>query len=210
MRFDPRLYVILDMSVVHDPPAETVTQLVDGGATLIQLRCKLDDTRHFYEHAVAVRLSIQNPDVRLIINDRVDIAMAIDADGVHLGAEDLSVRDARRLMGPDKIIGASANTIDEAMAAQSQGASYLGVGTVFPTRSKSNIKSIIGIEGLKEIIARVSIPVVAIGGISASSIPDIFSAGASGIAVISAVFGDNAPQSRVRELRHRIENTVAS
>lgn len=204
MTFDLRLYVILDTNVLKNPMDETVRQLIDGGATMIQLRHKGTDTLEFYRQASIVRSLVRDP-VRFIVNDRVDVAMAVGADGVHLGTDDLPVTMARRLLGAGAIIGASANTPDEARRAEADGASYLGVGTVFPTRSKNNIKSIIGIEGLKNIVTRVHIPVVAIGGITPDHIEQVMQTGAAGVAVISAVFGRGQPMSDTRQLRQRID-----
>lgn len=204
MTFDLRLYVILDTNVLKNPMDETVRQVIDGGATMIQLRHKGTDTLEFYRQASIVRSLVRDP-VRFIVNDRVDVAMAVGADGVHLGTDDLPVTMARRLLGAGAIIGASANTPDEARRAEADGASYLGVGTVFPTRSKNNIKSIIGIEGLKNIVTRVHIPVVAIGGITPDHIEQVMQTGAAGVAVISAVFGRGQPMSDTRQLRQRID-----
>lgn len=204
MTFDLRLYVILDTNVLKNPMDETVRQLIDGGATMIQLRHKGTDTLEFYRQASIVRSLVRDP-VRFIVNDRVDVAMAVGADGVHFGTDDLPVTMARRLLGAGAIIGASANTPDEARRAEADGASYLGVGTVFPTRSKNNIKSIIGIEGLKNIVTRVHIPVVAIGGITPDHIEQVMQTGAAGVAVISAVFGRGQPMSDTRQLRQRID-----
>lgn len=204
MTFDLRLYVILDTNVLKNPMDETVRQVIDGGATMIQLRHKGIDTLEFYRQASIVRSLVRDP-VRFIVNDRVDVAMAVGADGVHLGTDDLPVTMARRLLGAGAIIGASANTPDEARRAEADGASYLGVGTVFPTRSKNNIKSIIGIEGLKNIVTRVHIPVVAIGGITPDHIEQVMQTGAAGVAVISAVFGRGQPMSDTRQLRQRID-----
>jgi thiamine-phosphate pyrophosphorylase len=204
MTFDLRLYVILDTSVVRTPLDDVVRQVIDGGATMIQLRHKGTDTLEFYRQASIVRSIVHDP-VRVIVNDRVDVAMAARADGVHLGTDDMPVDIARRLLGKDAIVGASANTPEEALQAEALGADYLGVGTVFPTTSKSNIKSVIGTEGLKNIVMQVHVPVVAIGGITREHIPDVMQTGAAGVAVISAVFGRGQPMSDTRQLRQRID-----
>ncbi len=204
MTFDLRLYVILDTTVVRTPLDDSVRQVIDGGATMVQLRHKGTDTLEFYRQASIVRSLARDP-VRFIVNDRIDVAMAVGADGVHLGTDDMPVDIARRLLGKEAIVGASANTPDEARRAEAEGASYLGVGTVFPTTSKSNIKSVIGTEGLKNILTQVHVPVVAIGGITRENTPDVMQTGAAGVAVISAVFGRGQPMSDTRQLRHRID-----
>lgn len=204
MTFDLRLYVILDTSVIKGPLDDAVRQVIDGGATMIQLRYKGINTLEFYRQASIVRSLVRDP-IRFIVNDRIDVARAVGADGVHLGTDDMPADIARRLLGHDAVIGASANTPDEALHAESCGASYLGVGTIFPTSSKKNIKRIIGTEGLKNIIERVHLPVVAIGGITLENIGPVMQTGAAGVAVISAVFGRGQPMSDTRQLRQRID-----
>ncbi len=205
MRFDPSLYVIADRALGRDRPLEDiVAAAIRGGATMIQLREKTLSVRGTVALARRLQEITRPAGVPLIINDRADVALAIDADGVHVGQDDLPVADARRLLGPDRIVGVSAGTIAEAVAAEADGADYVGVGSIFPTGSKSDAGEAIGPEGLAQVRAAVHIPVVAIGGITAANAAEAIQAGAAGVAVISAVVGaDN-----VREAARRLAEVV--
>ena len=160
---------------------------LEGGATIIQFRDKTLPGRVLVETARRLRELTRLHRAALIINDRVDIALASDADGVHLGQHDLPISVARGILGPDALIGASATTPPEALAAQQAGASYLGVGPIFPTPSKADAGEAIGLSALSEIRRGVTIPVLAIGGLTCENVPGVIHAGADGIAVISAV-----------------------
>lgn len=168
---------------------EIVRRAIDGGVDVVQLREKDADARRRYELGTELRELTAAAGVDLVVNDRVDIARAIDADGVHLGQSDLPVSVARELLGPDAIVGCSTSTVAEAEAAEADGADYLGVGAVYGTTSKEveNAKNGIGTERVAEIAARVSIPVVAIGGITAENAGAVREAGATAVAVISAI-----------------------
>ena len=166
-----------------------IDEAVSAGVTLIQLRGKKLQTREFLKKALESAALLKTKMIPLIINDRIDIALACGADGVHLGQDDLPVPYARKLLGPEKIIGISAGSVDEALHAETEGADYLGVGPIFHTLSKEGIEEVIGIEGLKTVKARTKIPILAIGGIKVEHIHDVISAGAEGIAVISAILG---------------------
>ena len=166
-----------------------VEEAVSAGATMVQLRAKRLDAADFFALAVQVSDALKNWSIPLIINDRVDIALACRADGVHLGQNDLPLLTARALLGKTKIIGISANTIEDALAAESQGADYLGVGPVFFTSSKSDLPKVLGTEGLSAIKRAVRLPILAIGGIDAERAGEVAAAGADGVAVISAVLG---------------------
>ncbi|MDR1741708.1 MAG: thiamine phosphate synthase [Synergistaceae bacterium] len=193
-----RLYVIPDVDVGAPLSLlEQAERAVEGGATAIQLRVKGVDGGALLETARAFRAATEGRAL-LIVNDRLDVAMLCGADGVHLGQGDIPVAEARRLAGHPFIIGASAHNPGEAVRAQEDGADYIGVGAVFSTGSKGNAR-VIGLDGLRETAAAAGllIPVVAIGGVSAESLPSVVNAGAAGASVISAaVRGDVAENCR--------------
>lgn len=189
-RVDFSVYVITDRATgrgrTHDQMAAAA---IAGGATIIQLREKTLSTREFVEAAGRVLAIARTAGIPLIINDRVDVALAVDADGVHVGPDDLPVAAVRRLLGAGKIVGASAGTVEEAVAAERDGADYLGAGSVFATASKSNAGPPIGPGGLREIVRAVRIPVVGIGGIGPENATAVIASGAAGVAVISSAVG---------------------
>jgi len=184
-----RLYVIPDpVQGSGRTMAEQARLALEGGAGAIQLRHKEATSRELYDEALEFRKLCCVHGALFIVNDRLDIALAAGADGVHLGAEDLPVAVARRLAPKDFIIGATARTPEAAVEAEKEGADYLGVGAVFPTRSKSDAR-VIGLEGLRKVTQAVSLPCVAIGGITAEVVPEILAVGVSGVAVIGAIVG---------------------
>ena len=184
---DYTLYVCTDRELMSSATMEaSVEEAIKGGASVIQLRDKNASGRQMYETALAVKQITDYYHVPLIINDRVDIAQAVDAAGVHLGQSDLPASVARKLLGEDKIIGVSAAKVEEAVKAASEGADYLGVGAVFSTSTKTNTRPVTT-ELLREIRGAVSIPMVAIGGIHADNVSQINHTGINGIAVVSAV-----------------------
>jgi len=178
-----RLYIITDRRLKDE--VSSVKAALEAGATAIQLRIKDAPTREMYVVGKKIRRLTRDYDALYIVDDRLDIALAVDADGVQLGPEDLPIEVAREL-APDIIIGASVYSLEEALEAQRLGADYLGAGAVYPSPSKPDAE-VLGLEGLKEIISKVSIPVVAIGGINHGNVADVIRAGADGVAVISAV-----------------------
>ncbi|MDR7544350.1 MAG: thiamine phosphate synthase [Armatimonadota bacterium] len=205
MRFDLSLYVITDRTLARGRPLEDiVAAAIRGGATMVQLREKEQPARQIVEMGRRLLAITRPAGVPLIVNDRVDVAMAIDADGVHVGQDDLPVADARRLMGPERIVGASAGTVGEAVAAEADGADYVGVGSVFATTTKPDAGEAIGPEAIAEIKAAVRIPIVAIGGISAANAAEVIHAGAQGVAVVSALMGADD----VREAARRLAEVV--
>lgn len=161
-----------------------------GGASIIQLRDKEKSSKELLEIAKQLSFITKEANCNFIVNDRLDIAMAADADGVHLGQDDLPVGEAKRILPGGMIIGASATNLAEALAAQREGADYLGVGPIFPTPSKDDAASPIGLSALREIRQSVGIPVVAIGGITVDNLEAVLATGVDGVAVISAVAGE--------------------
>ena len=167
---------------------DVVRESLEGGVTFLQLREKDLDDENFYKEAVRLQEMAREYDVPFVVNDNVDIAVRMDADGVHVGQSDMEAGDVRALIGPDKILGVSAQTVEQAVLAEKRGADYLGVGAVFPTGSKDDAVEV-SHETLKAICDAVSIPVVAIGGITVNNTPDLAGSGICGIAVISAIYG---------------------
>lgn len=188
MAVDYSLYLITDRSFLKGRSLKSVVgEAIIGGTTIVQVREKNISTREFYKVAMEVKEVTDYYKVPLIINDRIDIAQAINADGVHLGQDDMPLTIARRILGEDKIIGISAGTLDEALEAQRDGADYLGIGAIFYTGTKKDIDTPIGIEYLKHIYGNIYIPAVAIGGINETNFKEVLSTGVDGISVISAI-----------------------
>ena len=169
---------------------DVVRESLDGGVTFLQLREKDLDDENFYEEAVRLQEMARSYGVPFVVNDNVDIAVRMDADGVHVGQSDMEAGDVRALIGPDKILGVSAQTVEQAVLAEKRGADYLGVGAVFPTGSKDDADDV-SFETLKAICEAVWIPVVAIGGITLHNTPELAGSGICGIAVISAIYGQS-------------------
>lgn len=197
---DYTLYLCTDRNIMTaDSIEESVELAIKGGVTIVQLREKECNSLEFYELALAVKQITDAYEVPLIINDRIDIALAVGADGVHLGQKDVPVQVARNLLGSDKIVGATANTVEAAVKAWKSGADYLGVGDIFGTTTKADTRHIT-LEELKEIRQSVQIPVVAIGGVKAENISLLKSTGVDGAAVISAVIGQKDITAAAEEL----------
>ena len=195
-KINTRLYFITDSSgFSEDEFLFRVEEALKGGATIVQLREKEKSTREYIDLAEKVHCITKKYNVPLIIDDRVDVALCIDAEGVHLGADDMPVHLARKLMGKDKIIGASTKTVDQAKRAFSQGADYLGVGAIFPTTTK--VKTVLtSIETLNDICNTVTIPVNAIGGLNKKNIDILKGIPIAGICVVSAIMkAENVKQT---------------
>lgn len=205
---DLRLYAVTDRSYIKNISLEeAVEKAIKGGATMVQLREKHIDSRRFYELALKIKEITGRYNVPFIVNDRVDIALAVDADGVHVGQEDIPADVVRRIMGPEKILGVSAKTIEEAIKAQRDGADYIGAGAVYPTPTKPESDAI-GIEGVKRIKDAVDIPVVAIGGITQENVYELISnTGIDGVAVVSAILAGEIEEN-ARILRSEIERAM--
>ena len=204
MGFDLTLYLVTDSGGRDD---ETFRAKVEaacrGGVTLLQLREKECGGREFLRLALRVKAVADRYGVPLLIDDRVDVALAADAAGVHVGQEDLPVEAARRLLGPGKIVGATAKTVEQARIAKAQGADYLGVGAVFPTTTK--VKTVLTEVGtLAEIVREVQLPVVAIGGLNAANCDVLRGSGFSGIAVVSAIMKAGDPEAAARSLKEKV------
>ena len=199
----PKFYPITDTRLSGLTHAEQVERLAAGGATIVQLRDKLASPREFYDAArEAVRVA-RALGVRLIINDRVDIALAVDADGVHLGQDDLPPRRARELVGPDRIVGYSTHNVEQALEANSTPVDYLAIGPVFQTTTKEKADPVVGLELIGDLKSRLTKPLVAIGGITLETAPAVIAAGADSVAVISDLYAGNITD-RTREYLHRL------
>ena len=179
---------------------DVVTESLDGGVTMLQLREKTLEEGKFLEEAKELQALCRERRIPFIVNDNVDIAKAMDADGVHVGQSDMEALDVRSKLGPDKIIGVSAQTVEQALLAEKHGADYLGVGAVFPTGSKDDADDV-SYETLKAICEAVSIPVVAIGGISPENVAKLAGSGICGVAVISAIYAAKDIKTAADELK---------
>lgn len=203
---DYTLYLCTDRDIMTvDTLEESVELAIKGGVTVVQLREKKVDSREFYQIAKCVKQVTDAYEIPLLINDRVDIAMAVGADGVHLGQKDLPIQAARNLLGADKIIGVTANTVELAVEAMKSGADYLGAGDVFGTSTKSDTKHL-SLEKLAEICRVVDIPVVAIGGITTHNIHRLRDTGVDGAAVISAIVGQKDITAAAQQLIHKFHS----
>ena len=202
-KFDPSLYFITDSTnFAEDEFLRRIEQALQGGITLMQLREKERTTREYIELAEKVHKLAKKYDVPLIIDDRVDVALAIDAEGVHVGASDMPVAMARRLMGDKKIVGATAKTVPWAKEAYEQGADYLGVGAIYPTTTK--VKTVLtSVDTLRDICNAIPIPVNAIGGLNKDNINVLKGIPIAGICVVSAIMKAADPKHAAAELKAR-------
>ncbi|MBE6502486.1 MAG: thiamine phosphate synthase [Methanobrevibacter thaueri] len=196
---DLSLYLVTDKSDDVEKFLKTIEEAIKGGVSVVQIREKTADTLDFYNLALKVKEITQKYDVPLIINDRVDVALAIDADGVHVGQSDMPCDVTRALVGSDKIVGVSAATIEEARKAESDGADYIGTGAVFPTATKDDAPKITK-KDLKEIVESINIPVVAIGGITLDNAHELTDTGIAGLSVVSAIMSSENPKKSSEEL----------
>lgn len=186
---------------------QQVEDCLKGGATFVQLREKTLDEENFLKEAVEIQELCRRYNVPFVVNDNVEIAIAMNADGVHVGQSDMEAGDVRSKLGADKIIGVSAQTVEQALLAETRGADYLGVGAVFPTGSKDDADDV-SHETLKAICEAVSIPVIAIGGIGAHNVKELSGTGICGIAVISAIFAQPDIESATRKLKNLTQEMV--
>jgi thiamine-phosphate pyrophosphorylase len=196
-----KLHILTDTVLQSRFSHMEITRLaIVGGADTIQYRQKSGSTREMIEIARNMKRLCSEADVTFIVNDRLDVAIAAEADGVHLGQEDFPIPMARELLGEGRIIGGSAATLDEARKCLSEGADYVGFGPVYPTSSKDDAGPVSGIDTLKQVVEIIPVPIIAIGGVGAENIPDVMRAGARGIAVISAVCCQDDPEKATRSL----------
>ncbi len=205
-RRDWGLYLVTDRGLACGRPIESVVEAaVRGGVTAVQLREKNCSTREFVELGRALKALLSPLLVPLIINDRLDVALAIGADGVHVGQQDMDFETARRILGPDTILGLSIETVEQARAAVRLDADYLGVGPVFATPTKTDAAPALGLEGLAEVRAITEHVIVAIGGIGPTNAGQTIEAGADGIAVVSAICAAEDPERAARALRRSVD-----
>lgn len=201
---DLLLYAVTDRHWLGDRTLyEQVEEAIKGGATFIQLREKNLDEEHFLKEALEIQKLCKKYGVPFVINDNVEIAKKIDADGVHVGQSDMEALNVRELLGPDKIIGVSTQTVEQALKAEAHGADYLGVGAVFPTGSKDDAE-VLDRSTLKAICDAVHIPVIAIGGITHDNVKELGGSGICGIAVISAIFAQPDIEHATGELKKAV------
>lgn len=205
----PALYLIADPSLYHRKGKicsksffKAIDLAIESGVQLIQYRDKSDERGRIYQYAERLRELTAQSKVKLIINDEVDIAMAVAADGVHLGQEDFPVAAARSLLGAQAIIGLSTHSLSEALAAEKESVDYIGFGPIFSTETKSSDRLPLGIESISELCTKINLPIYAIGGIQLSHVQSILSAGATGVAIASALVG--ASKSQIQDWVSRV------
>lgn len=193
------LYLVTDNSENEEKFLKTIEEAILGGVSVVQIREKTADTLEFYNLALKVKEITTKYNIPLIVNDRVDIALAIDADGVHVGQSDMPCDITRELIGKEKILGVSAATIEEAKKAEMDGADYIGTGAVFPTTTKDDAESVTKKE-LTDIVNSINIPVVAIGGINLENADELKDTGIAGLSVVSAIMSADNPKKASEEL----------
>jgi thiamine-phosphate pyrophosphorylase len=207
-----KVYFVTDPKLTLNRQIEKIIkEALKAGITFLQLRNKEASDADLYLQAKRIKLMTDKHNIPFVINDRIDLAAAVDADGVHLGWDDLPIREARKILGPDKIVGISATIMQEAVEAKSQGADYLGIGPVFSTQTKKEAPEGIGLNAVEEIKKEVGLPAVAIGSVKTSNLQKVLSTGVDGVAVVTAIsqsdniFGDirkmlnhfNFPDSKI-------------
>ncbi len=202
MNFDYSLYLVTDRSLsLGRKTVDIVAEAVAGGVTCVQLREKHCSTREFVNEARILHTFLHQLKIPLIINDRIDVALAVGAEGVHLGQSDMKLDDARQILGTDTVIGISVESTADAIEAAANGADYLGVSPIFSTSTKTDTAPPLGLEGLLSIRAAVKLPLVAIGGINQENCASILSSGADGLAVVSAIVSAPSPRDAAQQLR---------
>jgi len=204
-KVDYSLYLVTDRVLsLGRSNLEVIQAAVRGGVTLVQLREKEATTKEFYQEGLKIRAYLKARDIPLIINDRIDMALALDAEGVHLGQEDMPIDAARKILGPQKIIGASVFTPEEAKIAEALGADYLGLSPIFVTETKPELTQHLGIKGIPLLKEAVKIPVVGIGSMSESNAYEAVKAGLDGVAVVSAICSREDPRAAAAAIKAEI------
>ncbi|MCM3674214.1 MULTISPECIES: thiamine phosphate synthase [Peribacillus] len=198
-QIDLSLYLVTEESIALEKLTKIIVESVSGGVSIVQLREKNNSSLSFYKKASALKQLLNELSIPLIINDRVDIALAVAADGIHIGQDDLPLPVVKQMVPEDMIIGVSVSTLEEALEAERNGADYIGVGSVFPTKTKQDATHM-AIGDLEEICRSVSIPAVAIGGITADNISALSNSGLSGTAVVSAIMNADSPKTASESL----------
>lgn len=200
-----KLYLITDTVIQRKYSHYQIAKLaIKGGADVIQLRDKTLSTSELIQTAIKIAALCRKHNVTFLVNDRVDVALVSNADGVHLGKEDIPIKEARKLLGKNKIIGGTAHSLSEAKKCQHEGADYIGYGHIYPTKTKYKPEKPKGTEQLKLIVSKTGIPVIAIGGISPANIDDVMKAGAHGAAVVGSVLKSSDPLNTLSLLRKKI------
>ena len=195
------IYLVTDRKLIRDKSIQDVIlQAIKGGVSMVQIREKEISTRTFIKEAQGIKKLIEPFDVPLIINDRVDVALAIGADGVHIGQQDIPYPFVRKILGEDAIIGLSVETLQQVQEAEDYNVAYLGVSSIFPTNTKKNTNQIWGLEGLKKVRVSSHHSLIAIGGINLSNAASVFDVGADGIAVVSAICSAENPEHTAKHL----------
>jgi thiamine-phosphate diphosphorylase len=204
-KIDCALYLVTDRGLSRGRRnLDIIRAAVAGGVTMVQLREKEATTREFYQEGLKIKEFLGEHNVPLIINDRLDIALALDAEGVHVGQDDMPVAVARRILGDDKIIGASVFDVAEAREAEAAGADYLGLSPIFVTSTKPDLTAQIGIDGIAPIRQAVRIPIVGIGSMSAENAFEAVRAGLDGVAVVSAICSQRDPEAAARAIKMEV------
>lgn len=208
---DYSLYLVTDRSLSRGRTTlDVVRQAVAGGVTCVQLREKHCSTREFIDQARALQPLLKDKRIPLIINDRLDVALAVGADGIHLGQQDMALADARKIVGRTMVIGISAESLADAIRAEQQGADYIGVSPVFATPTKTDTAEALGLEGIQKIRRAVAIPIVGIGGVNQRSAAAVLGAGADGVAVVSAIVSADDPKQAAADLKKIITDRSVS
>lgn len=208
---DYSLYLVTDRGLSRGRPmGDIIAMAVEGGATCVQLREKACSTREFVHLALEMKAVCNRRQVPLIINDRIDVALAVNADGVHLGQSDMPLETARKILGEEMIIGISAESLQDALDAEKGGADYLGVSPVYDTPTKTDTAPALGLSGLREIRRHIAIPLVGIGGIHAGNADGVIESGADGVAVVSAIVAADDPVESARGLAEIVRKAKRS